>query len=588
MPKLLRPVAHFVLLATLLLPLAHGCAALARLAVPGPPAALASSLAALGLALVATVATGRPLGGRRTIVGNSLGAAALLVALCGFGALLTLGAIGAAAGLFAAAPLAVLAARVLWRFLPPSLEHRAARHRFAAAAWMLLGLACVAQTARIATFQTDDGFEHGPTIAGFWDHHMCLPAYLQAAELNRDGATNVYDAAHYPGLTRDAAPTTRIEGMQHYLEDPFQYPPQFLLLPHAIVASGLDYATVRALWFAAQALLAAGAVLALARWLGPDRGARALAWMPLAWLAPATMFNFQYGQAHLAVIAVAVVAMVAVARGRDALGGALLGVAILAKLFPAVLALPLIAQRRWRALGWTAAACVAISLVALRVLGADPFVAFADYHLPRLVSGDAFLFQEAWPEVAVDLITSNQSVDGLVDKLALLGVAVAPLAERALGLLYLASGAVLAFAAGRRAASPLAHATTWTAALTWGALASPGAWSDYAIVSVLWLLALLSAAPRGRVAVSALAVAWFLFVVQPGVLPLVPVRGTAAVALSLVGYAALIAVTASALVMVARGRAFEGASTRPARVADAAPRGAAPRRAPRAEGAPVT
>jgi len=114
----------------------------------------------------------------------------------------------------------------------------------------------------------DDSMSHGPTIAGFWEHHMCLPACLQAAEMNRDREANVCHPGHDPGVTRDAQPTTHVPGMQHDVEDPYRYSPQFLPLPHAFFASGLDYATLRAPWFAARALLFIAMASALVRNVG--------------------------------------------------------------------------------------------------------------------------------------------------------------------------------------------------------------------------------------------------------------------------------------------------------------------------------
>jgi glycosyl transferase family 87 len=516
--RTIRPVALFVALAIAALPLFHGLAALARLVVPGAPAAYASSAACL--AVCAAVAASRSSRARSWIVGGIAGALAAAALAFGFddaGSGLTLLAIGPPIG---------IAARYAAALLPAELEARATRRPLIATAWMVLGLLSVGQTARISSFMTDDCVPHGPTIAGFWDHHMCLPAYLQAAEMNRDGEENVYHAAHYPGVTRDAQPTTHVPGMQHYVEDPYQYPPQFLLLPHALVASGLDYATLRALWFAAQALLFIATAIALARHVGEERGLRVLAWMPLVWIAPGTMFNFQYGQAHLAVLCVSLLGMLAFARGRDLAGAALLACAVLAKLFPALLLIPLAAQRRWKALGMTFVAAAAITLISLPVLGTAPYVSFFEYHLPRLLSGEAFAFQDSWPEVASELIASNQSVKGFVDKLALLGLPAALELKTVLSIGYVLAVLALASHASKRANTPYAQAVLWLGLLTLGALSSPGAWADYVLVSAIWMLAFTSAArPASRAARCAVAATWALLVLQPGVFPLVPVGG---------------------------------------------------------------
>lgn len=563
MSRTIRPVALFVALSTAALPLVHGLSALLREFVAGPPVPLPLSAACV---LVVALASGlaRSRNARRSALVSTLAGALL-------GATLALGFGAVAAGLagLLAAPLLGLAALRLNAFLPRDLEARAAMRPWIAPLWTVLGLLCVAQTVRIASFMTDDGLTHGPTIAGFWDHHMCLPAYLQAAELNRAGEANVYDAAHYPGITRDAQPTTQVAGMQHYLEDPYQYPPQFLLLPRALLATGFRFETLRTLWFAAQALLFCATALALARYLGSERGFRVLAWMPLVWVAPVTMFNFQYGQAHLAALCVAVLAMLAFERGREATGGFLLACAVLAKLFPALLLIPLALQRRWSALGRTAAALLSITALSLPVLGTAPYVSFFEYHLPRLFSGDAFAFQEVWPESAVELIASNQSMKGLTDKLVLLGWPAAASAKALLGVLY--SGAVLLLVAhaARRARTPHARATLWLCALTLGALCSPGAWADYVLVSAVWMLALHSAAlPASRLARASSLSAWILFVLQPGVLPLIPVGGARGMlSAALLGHIAVLAFCALQLARRepatrARGSRVDQAETR--------------------------
>jgi hypothetical protein len=55
---------------------------------------------------------------------------------------------------------------------------------------------------------------------------------------------------HFLGLDPDAQPNSKLEGVA--LEDPYQYPPQFLLLPRLALVLTDDVATIRVVWFALQ------------------------------------------------------------------------------------------------------------------------------------------------------------------------------------------------------------------------------------------------------------------------------------------------------------------------------------------------
>jgi hypothetical protein len=366
----------------------------------------------------------------------------------------------------------------------------------------------VAQTARLATATADPshdfvvGTEHP-----FWAEHQCMSAYLYGAELASRGEENVYDPVHYPGLNPEATPETDVAGMS--VEDPYQYPPQFLLLPRAALALSHDFTTIRSVWLALQVTLFAGVFAALALWIGGRAGRLAL------WLSPAVaasfpvLYNFLYGQFHLAAVALAVGGMLAFAAGRRAGGGLLLAAAILGKIFPAVLLVPLLTGRRFRELAWTAGWGLALTALALAVFGPAPFVAFLGDHLPRLNQGTAFEFEEAWPMVADLLRADNQGVFGLAWK-AGLGKPVAALLGQLFGLAVLV-GAGIAGLRLRRGSSEgepgggsrWARGVTWIALLGLASLATAGAWGDYVPSVAVWLLALVALRaveePRWRV-----------------------------------------------------------------------------------------
>lgn len=294
------------------------------------------------------------------------------------------------------------------------------------------------------------------------------------------------------------------------VEDPFQYPPQFLLLPRLAIALTDDASLVRVIWFAVQATFFVGAFAALALWVGGAAGRTALWLLPPAFASFPMLYDFQYGQFHLATIAVAMLALIAFESRRPGLGGFLLSGAVMVKLFPVVLVFVLAARRQWRPLVWTAGWGIAVTALAVGVLGIAPFAAFFTHQLPQLASGAAFAFDEIWPDMADLVIADNQGVFGLAVKLGLPKTVAATIA-RGFGLLVL----VLAFAVGLR----LDGASRWTKAvvvlglLGLGSLTSNGAWGDYVPTTAIWLLALVAGAGkvRARWAIPIAAIAVFQY-----------------------------------------------------------------------------
>jgi hypothetical protein len=377
--------------------------------------------------------------------------------------------------------------------LPPAVDRVWSRRRRLAVAWALVAVGSLVQVGRLAAFMSDRDVDLViATRHPFWYRHECLPAYLHGAELARRGVADIYHPRHYPGLTPDAVPQTRLTGMT--VEDPFQYPPQFLLLPALAIAATDDAALVRVVWFALQVSLFVAAFAALATWVGGRGGGLALWLQPAVLAAFPVLYNFQFGQFHLAAVSLAVLAMLAFARRREATGGLLLAAAILAKMFPAVMLVWLLARRRFRSLGWTLGWGVASTALALALFGPAPFADFVGYHLPRLASGAAFAFDEAWPELADLVVADNQGVFGLARKLGASKAAAAEIGRAfALALFALAAVAALRL----RGASPWAQGASWLALLGLGSLASAGAWGDYVPSVAVWLLALVAARAAG-------------------------------------------------------------------------------------------
>jgi hypothetical protein len=346
-----------------------------------------------------------------------------------------------------------------------------------------------------------------------------MQAYFYAADLNRQGEPNVYLSDLYPGLNPEAETHATVANLTP--EDPYQYPPQFLLLPRLAMAVSNDFYLIRSLWFAVQALGFLLVAFLFARWYGGASG-RVAAWLiPAIWISVPSMLNFQYGQFHVSTIALAAAALIAFDRRRAVLGGSLLATAILSKGFPGILLIPMLLQRRWKDAGSTLAWAVGLSVVAWAVIGWEPFASFLHYHLPRVRSGEAFAFHEVWPDFAAPLLAGNVSLYSLVLKLDRLGVAGATegVARTVHGIFSIGVLGVAVLAA--RARSRRAWAVSALAVLNLAAMTSPAAWGDYIPVGTLWLTSLMAAAvARTTGAGSFVAVAAATSFLLPGVVPI--------------------------------------------------------------------
>ena len=370
--------------------------------------------------------------------------------------------------------------------LPGSIDGASTRRRVLSAVWLTLGLLTVLQTARLNAFVADPGFDWWLTTRDpLWSRHMCMVAYVQAADMNRQGVENIYLAEHYPGLNPDAAPTLTVRNFTP--DDPYQYLPQFLLLPRLALALSDDFRVIYQVWFGLQTLAFLTVALLFARWWGGTRGLLAGLLIPLVFISVPTFSNFQYGQFHIPTLILAVAAFIAFEGRRNALGGLLMATSILSKMFPALLLIPLAFQRRWRALAWTAGFGVVLTILAWFVVGTEPFRAFFFYQLPRLRDGSAFAFWDIWPDYRAAFLAGNISVYSLMLKLSELGVPAISdgLARGMHGLFTLV--AVLAAGLASRAASREERALVWLAVLNLAAMTSPAAWGDYVPVGSLLL-----------------------------------------------------------------------------------------------------
>src|SRR5215475_9985915 len=298
----------------------------------------------------------------------------------------------------AALVLAAGAAWLLWRWVPSEVSGAARRRPVVAGLWALGALLALLQIGRLSAFTADPDRLWG---SAFPDpeaaNHACLSAYVVAADLSRHDVENLYDERYYPAFAGDAArllAPADIHGLKTWMDDPYEYPPPFLLLPRMALAVTDDFLTIRAGWFVLQALGLIVVAAWLAQWIGGRDGELAFLLVPVLLASIPTLFGLQFGQFHVATLLLSVAAMLCFEQRRPAVGGGLLAVATVSKLFPAILLVYLLARRRWRDVAWTLGACAVFSLVALAFLGAAPFEAFLSYQLPRIQSGAAFAFYE--------------------------------------------------------------------------------------------------------------------------------------------------------------------------------------------------
>jgi hypothetical protein len=287
-----------------------------------------------------------------------------------------------------------------------------------------------------------------------------------------------------------------------------------------------------------------------AHWIGGTRGAIAAMFIPFIFLAPTTRVALQSGNFQVTAFPMAMLAMIAFTSRGDSrtksrgdsrrlsrgasrsaptlVGGLALGFCAVSKIFPGVLGIVLLMQRRWTAAAATIGASAIFIAVALLTVGTKPFVDFLYYQLPRIDSGAAFFWIES-PEMA----PVNQSVYGLVTKLRALGVpgtnaANANLASSAYAVLLIAVAIIGARRLQRLTETSadaslvrLRHAQLWLGLLSLASFRSPFVPDAYGLVGTLWLLTLI-AAERQRLhewAALVAAGAVFSIVLDGGLVP---------------------------------------------------------------------
>lgn len=367
----------------------------------------------------------------------------------------------------------------------------------------LSALVAIVLVARLAVFVVDPSRVSFSLVpSSDWEvRHSCVSAYVVAGEAAREHP-NVYDESLYNRPDDDPTKIRKARRIGIFNIDVYEYPPTFLLLPRALGLLASDFFDQRMLWFAFEGGVILFALLAVARFVGPTVGTRALLLSPLVWATLSTISMLQKGNVHGVILAISMVAMVLFERRRFASGGLLLGFATIGKLYPGLLCVYLLARRQWRAAAWTAGMGAALCALTLFDIGWAPFASFLD-HLPGLVGGEAFPAFRSPSAMAINL-----SVPGLAFKLKLFGVpGMGFPAAKLLGWIYTAVVLAVTVVAARRSQTRSEMPLVWLSILVLATLRSPFLPNSYGVFPGLWLLTLLAAtyAPRARVLVWTLA-----------------------------------------------------------------------------------
>ena len=370
----------------------------------------------------------------------------------------------------------------------------------------------VVQLARMSVYMADPAATGWSVMPWneFGTRHNCFTGYWAAAR-DIDTAPNVWgaDFNSSPGPT----PGSRVaKRLGPFAIDQYEYTPTFLIVPRALRWAISDFGVARIVWYILNLGVVVLAILAVARRLEPALGP-AVVWLaPLILVPLSVLVTFQGGNVQLACIAGSLLAMLCLERARQApaaallypAGAALLAYATVSKLYPGMLIVYLLFRGDWRAVIWTAAACIGLVLIGLADLGLPAHLAFFD-HLPQLLSGETF------PNLRnPNGISANMSVPGIARKLAIYGLPWSSFdAMRAVGWIY--TFVVLAIVArlARGLRSSALEPVLWIVILLLATLRSP-VLPVYGIFPTVWLLTIVLAGRWHSPIVRSVLLAWFV------------------------------------------------------------------------------
>lgn len=406
----------------------------------------------------------------------------------------TVGVIGLGMSPIAAVVIAsLLAVAVAWwasGFLATMLAAALAGRYVLTAVATIMAVVAIVLVARESVYMADSTQPAYSVIPGDpWRvEHSCMSAYFEAARFVQAGTDNVYDSKLYQ--PRHIG-TLKV--------DSYHYPPPFLLVPRALQLISTDFLQLRALWFAIQAIVLAGAIAGVATWIGGTIGAFASIGGIFFLSAPTVLYSLQMGNFQSTAMALGAVAMIFLVTRRIRTGALILAYVALSKIFPGLLVVYLLLARQWRAAAWTAGAGVALLVLSVWVLGTQPIADFVHHEMPAIANGQAFPQSER-----LNVAQSNQSIYGLTVRLRFLGASWLdqPTGLRAASLYGLLIVALAAFSGWKGRidlSNPAGRALfvqTIIALLSLASFRSPFVGGPYGLVSTLWLLTLLTASAR--------------------------------------------------------------------------------------------
>ena len=202
---------------------------------------------------------------------------------------------------------------------------------------------------------------------------------LGDADLTRNDFTPDYVSAK--ALLNGHDPYDSLSKLVHYVgrNAPYYGPPSFdsrnvhpptnvaLVVPLA----ALPYRAARIIWLLLMAACSGVAVGMLVRTLGLSRR-----WAVITGIGVLALPVFQkdlvYGQSNGILLLLLVVAWHSLLRGSDRAAGLSLGAAAAIKVFPVLMVIPLIRERKWRSLWWMVGTAAVLSAAGALIVGITP------------------------------------------------------------------------------------------------------------------------------------------------------------------------------------------------------------------------
>ncbi|HVO75114.1 MAG TPA: glycosyltransferase family 87 protein [Ignavibacteriaceae bacterium] len=373
--------------------------------------------------------------------------------------------------------LCVTGALLIARRLPAGLIDIRKQKPWLSIAWLILGIAAVAQIIRLSIFMINPTLSQYSIFPGdkWYVEHCCLTAYSESARLVSEGNKNIYDPVNY--LNRKES---------GFNVDSYHYPPPFLLLPASLRAvAGNNFLSVRSLWFTLNALSLMLAIALVVYKLEPRGKIRTIGTAPLIWLSMPVLLGLQISNVQIMIVSISIITW-ALFPKKPYSGGGLLAMCSVGKIFPGLLFIYLIARRKWKEVLLTAGFAILLTLLAFFIFGAQPFKSFIDYELPRLATGEAF----SRPFSRLFAIARNMSPFGIALKLERMGV---PGITMETGRIFSSAYYLLIIfliirSVRRQPASAIESLSIWLSVLSLGAIASPFSPATYVLSSPILLL----------------------------------------------------------------------------------------------------